>query len=360
VLAMVSMEGVCLLHGRSINPRLAEWIVQKKIEAHSLQTGNGIRHFIGGMLQAARWIRAYPNAVFVIWAHHLDSNRWLQLALALARRRYIVVEQLIPASREPLSRSRLTVPIRRFVAGRALVTVVNARSQVDHYRSLLSLPAAASVVAIANSRDVNAIKRAGEWHRKDVRSLRRRLALPEAPIIICVARLAREKDQATLIEAVANIRFTGAPPVLVLVGEGPCRQSLEALARKKIPGRWILSGHQSDPVQWLAAADVFVLPSLSEGLPGALVEAMATGLPCIATDIPGNRDLVVDGETGLLISPGDVAGLASAIQRLLGDRRLAARLTSQGHKLVARDYDERKEGMAWRDLLVAHGLGDNA
>ena len=113
----------------------------------------------------------------------------------------------------------------------------------------------------------------------------------------------------------------------------------------------IFTGHQADPWPWLAAADVFVLPSLSEGLPGALIEAMAAGLPCVTTDIPGNRELVKHGQTGLLVPAQDPTALASALRTLLNSSAEAQRLAMAGHAHVQQHYNEASEVLLWKQLL---------
>jgi glycosyltransferase involved in cell wall biosynthesis len=169
--------------------------------------------------------------------------------------------------------------------------------------------------------------------------------------------LAPQKRQANLIEAIRKVQSGINPPVLVLVGDGPDRPALERLARASIPGRALFTGDvfhedQADPIPWLAAADVFVLPSASEGLPGALIEAMAAGLPCIATDIPGNRDLIRNEITGLLVPVDSTDGLASAITRVLSDHALSERLARNGQDLVFSENDELKAFDAWCALFA--------
>jgi len=93
------------------------------------------------------------------------------------------------------------------------------------------------------------------------------------------------------------------------------------------------------------------LPSLAEGLPGALIEAMAAGLPCIATDIPGNRELVRDGKTGSLVPVGSPEALEHAIRIMLTDRPFAEHCAQAAYDLVAREYDEEVEKREWQRLF---------
>jgi glycosyltransferase involved in cell wall biosynthesis len=113
----------------------------------------------------------------------------------------------------------------------------------------------------------------------------------------------------------------------------------------------VFTGHTDDPLPYLAAGDIFVLPSLAEGLPGVLIEAMAAGLPCIATDIPGNRELVRNGETGSLVPVGSPEALAHAIRIMLTDRPFAEHCAQAAYDLVAREYDEEVEKREWQRLF---------
>jgi len=165
-----------------------------------------------------------------------------------------------------------------------------------------------------------------------------RRARPEGRILY-VGRLSEEKNLGALVRAAELLR----PRVesrLVLIGAGPLRARLEADARAagvpaEFPG---MVDHGRLP-EWLAGADVFALPSFTEGHPKALIEAMAAGLPCVASDCAGNRALVKDGETGLLFDPRDPAAMADCLARALGDRDLAADLGRRAREAVARDYD---------------------
>ncbi|PYO55972.1 MAG: hypothetical protein DMD83_16850 [Candidatus Rokuibacteriota bacterium] len=178
--------------------------------------------------------------------------------------------------------------------------------------------------------------------------------------ILYVGRLSAEKNLSALVQAAAALRGRAAR-LLVMIGSGPLRGRLEAEARAagvraEFPG---VVEHQLLP-GWLGAADAFVLPSFTEGHPKVLLEAMAAGVPCVASDCPGNRALVRDGDTGLLFDPRDPRDLAAALERVLTDELLAAALARRGHDLVSREYDLRRLVQDEIDLLkrVARDGGD--
>jgi glycosyltransferase involved in cell wall biosynthesis len=175
--------------------------------------------------------------------------------------------------------------------------------------------------------------------------------------ILYIGRLSAEKNLSALVQAAAALRGH-VPSRLVMIGAGPLRDRLEAEARAagvaaEFPG---VVDHQLIP-RWLGDADVFVLPSFTEGHPKALIEAMAAGVPCVASDCAGNRALVKDHDAGLLFDPHDPAGLAAALERVLTDETLAATLGRRGRDLIVRDYDLARLVQTEIDLLkrVAHG-----
>lgn len=315
---------------------------------------NAFPYVLQGLWRGLRTIREFPRATFFIWSHHTDSNRWLQLALALTGHRFVVVEQLVPTSRADFARSRLSIPIKRLVAAQARRVILNGWSQRETYRSVFGLKNV-NLHVIPGSRPIKQITERVAFLRQDRDTLKNKLSLPSAPVILCVARLAAQKDQASLIRAIARSRAVD-PPFLAFVGDGPDKGMLQHLAETLVPGRVLFAGHQADPLPWLAAADLFVLPSLAEGLPGALIEAMAAGLPCIATDIPGNSELVRDGETGRSVPVRSPDALAAAMQQLLDNPALANELAQAGLALVAREYDEALERDAWTRTFHAISL----
>ena len=161
-------------------------------------------------------------------------------------------------------------------------------------------------------------------------------------VIGAAARLSKEKGVRYLVEAFARLRHGGLDVVLRLAGDGPEMANLRALVdRLGVADAVELLGeidHAEVPA-FLHSLDIFALPSVYESFGVAAVEAAATGLPVVASDVFGIPDVVVDGATGLLVPPRDVAALASAIERLAGDRDLRRRLGDGGRALVRERYD---------------------
>jgi glycosyltransferase involved in cell wall biosynthesis len=158
------------------------------------------------------------------------------------------------------------------------------------------------------------------------------------PRLIAVGRLKAPKDFVTLVRALAALR--GRTYEALIVGDGPDRGAVEAeIERLGLEGRVQLAGERSDVPELLAASDVFVLSSRSEGLPVSVLEAMAAQLPVVASRVGGLGELVVDGETGLLVPPGDETALAEALGRLVDDRELRRRLGAAGRARAEDSFD---------------------
>jgi sugar transferase (PEP-CTERM/EpsH1 system associated) len=155
---------------------------------------------------------------------------------------------------------------------------------------------------------------------------RRRLGiLPDHVVVGTVGRLDPVKDQASLVKAFATLRPTRPAALLIIVGDGPCRMELTNLVSDLGLGdRVLLLGERQDIPELMATMDVFVLPSIAEGMSNTVLEAMATGLPVVATRIGGNPELIEDGLTGRLVPPLEMAELASAIDGYLDDAHLRA------------------------------------
>jgi glycosyltransferase involved in cell wall biosynthesis len=157
-----------------------------------------------------------------------------------------------------------------------------------------------------------------------------------------VGQLQPAKGYYLLLDALATLVGNGHDVRLTLAGDGPDRVALEDHARRTgVDGRVRFLGevNQEQVRALFADVDVFVLPSFAEGIPVVLMEAMASGLPCVATRITGIPELIVEGESGLLVTPSEVGQLADAIARLLTDPALRARLRTGARARIAAMYD---------------------
>ncbi len=171
----------------------------------------------------------------------------------------------------------------------------------------------------------------------DVAATRAAVLAGDPPHVIAVGRLAAPKDPLTLVRALARVRTRHRATI---VGDGPLRSELEREAeRLDLRATLALAGERRDVGALLARADVFVLASRSEGAPLSILEAMAAGLPVVACDVGGVGELVVDGETGILVPPGDAGALAAALERVLADAPLRRALGAAGRQRARERFD---------------------
>jgi glycosyltransferase involved in cell wall biosynthesis len=169
-------------------------------------------------------------------------------------------------------------------------------------------------------------------------------AQPERDII-CVARLDFQKGVDVLLHAWARMLREPAEwranlkPRLLLVGEGKLRMQMERIAEELgIADSVEFLGLRTDVIDLLHQSWCFVMPSRWEGMPNALLEALACGLPCVATRVSGSEDIIIDGINGLLVEPEQPGELAWAVRRIIEDTDLAQRLGQAGRATVVRDY----------------------
>ena len=162
---------------------------------------------------------------------------------------------------------------------------------------------------------------------------------PAAPLALYTGRLHAAKGLDCLLAAWKTVLTRWPTARLWIAGEGPHQPTLAAqINAMGLHGRAVLVGTFDFVDDLLAAADLFVLPSFEEGMSLALLEAMAAGLPVVATDIAGNRRLVDDGREGLLVPPDNAPALSDALCRVLADRDLGARLGDAGRRRVGADF----------------------
>jgi colanic acid/amylovoran biosynthesis glycosyltransferase len=173
--------------------------------------------------------------------------------------------------------------------------------------------------------------------------------------VLCIGRLCAEKGQAVLLDAVALLVGRGVAIRLVLAGGGPDRAALERRRDELgLAGTVEMLGvvGQDRLTGLLAAADIFCLPSFAEGVPIVLMEAMASGLPVVTTPIAGIPELVVDGESGLLVAPGRADLLAAALDALGSDPERRHRLGVAGRDAVLAGFDLDTNVTRLREVLA--------
>ena len=172
----------------------------------------------------------------------------------------------------------------------------------------------------------------------DRAALKHKLGLdPTRRVLVHVARHHPVKDQATLIRGFARAELPDVD--LVLVGDGPLRDDLESLARSLgVAGRVQFVGIQSNVPEWLGAAEAFALTSVSEAASLTLLEAMATRLPVVVSNVGGNPEIVTEGVEGLLFPRGDADALAAAVRKLFANPAAAERMGRAGRARVEREY----------------------
>lgn len=168
---------------------------------------------------------------------------------------------------------------------------------------------------------------------RDLAQVRAELGVaPGQSLLVTVARLAEQKGLPVLLDAARIWARRTPPPLVVVAGEGPLREQLEArITAESLPVR--LLGDRSDVADLLAAADVFVLPSMWEGQPLVVQEALRAGIPVVATDAGGVADLV--GDAAILVPVGDADALAGGVARVLDDEACAARMRLRSRAAAA-------------------------
>jgi len=188
-------------------------------------------------------------------------------------------------------------------------------------------------------------------------TLRAELGLPEdAPLIVSVGNLYPVKGHTHLVEALTSLTSTYPGLHLAIAGRGDCARALERQAEDAgVRARVHLLGLREDVANVLAAADVFVLPSLSEGLPMALLEAMFAGRPIVASAVGDVPVALANGVAGLLVPPGDPAALAVAIARVLASPFEAKHLGCSAQIRAAAEYGVRRMAERYADLYERVG-----
>jgi glycosyltransferase involved in cell wall biosynthesis len=182
-------------------------------------------------------------------------------------------------------------------------------------------------------------------------AIKARLDLPDKLILLFVGNFHPVKNVPCLIEAFSMVNRNRSDMLLVLLGDGPERAVIERLIQDGgLQNSVILTGRVDNVDEYLMAGDIFVLPSITEGLSNALLEAMSYGLPCVATKVSGNIDIIDHGENGFLVEVNDAQELANAITILAWDRELRERLGKEGRSTIEARYSMDKVANSYKKL----------
>jgi glycosyltransferase involved in cell wall biosynthesis len=220
----------------------------------------------------------------------------------------------------------------------ALAAVSDA---VAHRLLAFGVPAE-KIKTIANGIDVTAFERAQPLPL---------LKAEGSTMVGVVARLDLQKGFEYLLRAARDLCKTTRDLKIVIVGEGPDRDKVEDIIQQYgLQSSVVLAGQQSNMPSVYAAMDIFVLPSLNEGLPMTVLEAMAASKPVIATRVGAIGSVIQDGENGLLVAPKDSEGLQNAIAGLLSDPDRRRRLGDQAHAWVSQNYTSEAMARKYRDM----------
>jgi glycosyltransferase involved in cell wall biosynthesis len=278
------------------------------------------------LTRLARWIKARSFDVVQTWI--FAANTYGRVAARLAGTPVVVVAEMAA----DLWKGRVERFLDRRLATWCDRLVGNSHAVVDFYRAL-GIPAdrLAMIYSGAGDEEPPAI---------DPGEIRASFGFePAAPLVFFAGRLAPQKRVDDLLKALDLVQHVQPDVRALIAGDGPLRSQLEETAHAyDLDGRVRFLGHRQDVPRLLAAADVVVLPSAYEGMPNVVMEAMRFRKPVVASAAPGTTELVVDGQTGVLVPVGDVRLLARAIRDVVRDPALAHRMGEAGRARVETNF----------------------
>lgn len=307
---------------------LADELRERGVEVFACHKAAGLD--LGAVRRLRAWLQAVPGAV--VHTHNANAHyHSVAASLGMPVSRLLNTRHGMGAV-QPRSRGEWLY--RRSMWRTDVVVAVceaaRARFADQGVRPRARLLAVPNGIRVETFAAANAERRA---------ALRNVLGLaPGTRIIGTVGRLNPVKDQATLLQAFARVHAEAADTALVLVGDGALHAELQAQAGAIGAGEAVhFLGDRGDVRQLLQGFDVFALSSRSEGYSMALLEACASGLPIVATDVGGNREIVADERNGLIVPAADATALASALLGLLRDPARAQRLGTAGRDWALRE-----------------------
>ncbi|MEW5767278.1 MAG: glycosyltransferase [bacterium] len=259
------------------------------------------------------------------------ANMWGRLAAMLAR----IPCRIASERNVALAKGTCRNVIDKVLAGFTDLIIANSEG-VKNSCLKAGLPSE-KLIVIPNSCDLARFDQ-----RKDQGKIKSDLGIRDDSLLVGTVgnfKPQQQKGQQFLIQAAPEVLSLFPEAIFILVGDGPQREKIERLAVElSISEKVRFLGQRRDVPDILSCLDVFVLPSLYEGLPNVVLEAMACRLPVVGTDVGGTNELVLDGQTGILVPPKDPERLAEAIVTLLRDKGLTRRMAEAGRKRVEEEF----------------------
>lgn len=305
------------------------------------------------------FLKARPHLVHFVSPWPTRDVWCAMLSAFLLRLPYIVDFQLVPPVIQcpPTTKGILKhlCKILRFLFNRAECLICPSRGNKERLIRFFDLTAD-RIQVVHNGVEVE------KFQKPDlarVQELRREFGLvPQPTVVTTVARLNVQKGHEGLIKAAALVAKGSDDIVFLAVGDGELRQSLESLAgRMGLTGKFKFAGHRKDIPEILSLTDIFVLPTLFEGLPHSVLEAMAAGRCVVASRVDGVEEVVYDGETGILVEAGNVSQLVDTLRWLAARKDEREEMGRRGkervNELFALDRMLEQTERLYQKILVA-------
>jgi glycosyltransferase involved in cell wall biosynthesis len=327
------------------HPGMIESARELNVALHVLPKGNGVNCFLPFRLSSL-FLRKH---VRLVNAHDIGATLYAAPAARLAGVRHV-----IHTDHSQILTIRRFLPVYRWVFQHG---ISHATAVSEHLRRHLLDTFSLSeerVTTIPNGIDVGRFA-----VPLDTSSLHRELGIREGELVIgSIGRLTEQKGMEYLVKAFARLSQRRSDMKLIIVGDGELRQSLESLAHRLLVGeRVVFTGIRTDIPHLMRLFDLFALPSLWEGQPITIVEAMAAAKPIVATNVGGNAEILHRGEFGVLVPPGDENALADAISALLSDAARARELGKKAASRAERELTSASMVRRYEELFAAIAAG---
>src|SRR3972149_8851754 len=284
--------------------------------------------------------------IHVVRTHRYRSNLYGRLAAFLAGVPVIIAAIHDNYRTDKRPKRRIMNRILSKITDKIVAVSEDVKEDIIRYDSIDS----SKIEVIPNGIDVERFN-----PEKNTTDIRKEFSLEDDDIVIgFIGRIVPAKGLEYLLNALPYLKEEFKSIKLLIVGEGSLVEELKERAKKNnIFDNILFIGRRRDIPEILASINIFVMPSIAEGLPNALLEAMAMGKPIVTTEVGGIPEIVKNGFNGLLVPPRDTLSLSKAIKRFLGNDRLAAKLGQAARDLVHDNLSIKAIAQKWQSLYVS-------